>query len=244
MPNDIELPEFPTFTQTYHHAPYAAISPSRPELSAAGKVVVVTGGGTGIGRSIAVSFAQAGADTVAILGRREDRLKSSVAEISAANQKTKVLYKVADLTKRADVDAALSSIVDSVGNISIFVSNAGASPPPTPFTQIDEHTFMEGFDMNVRTAFNAVQAFLPLAATDAILISISSGVAHCAPILGVSAYAASKAANLKMLDYVAAEHPQLHVVNLQPGVIITEIQKGAKMEGQDDGEHIEALNIA
>ncbi|KAK8203603.1 hypothetical protein M8818_005253 [Zalaria obscura] len=126
MPNDIELPEFPTFTQTYHHAPYAAISPSRPELSAAGKVVVVTGGGTGIGRSIAVSFAQAGADTVAILGRREDRLKSSVAEISAANQKT------------------------------------------------------------------------------------------------------------KMLDYVAAEHPQLHVVNLQPGVIITEIQKGAKMEGQDD----------
>jgi len=237
MPNDIELPDFPSFTEKYHHASYAAISPTRPEVSAAGKVVVVTGGGTGIGRSIAVSFAEAGAEAVAILGRREDRLKSSAAEISAANKKTKVLYKVTDLTKRADVDAALNSIVDSVGKINIFVSNAGALPDPGPIAQHDERVFMEGFDMNVRTAFNAIQAFLPLATTDAILISISTGIAHFAPMPGMSAYAASKAANLKMVDYVAAENPHLHVVNLQPGVIITEIQKSDSMiEGQDDGE--------
>lgn len=50
-----------SFTKTYHNKPYDLISPSRPELSASGKNVVITGGGTGVGKSIALSFAQAGA---------------------------------------------------------------------------------------------------------------------------------------------------------------------------------------
>ena len=49
--NNIEIPKFTSFTKTWHNKPYASISPSRPELSAKGKNVVVTGGGTGIGAS-------------------------------------------------------------------------------------------------------------------------------------------------------------------------------------------------
>ncbi len=51
----------------------------------------------------------------------------------------------------------------------------------------------------------------------------------------MSAYASSKAANAKLIDYVAAENPKLYVVNVQPGVVSTEINQGTSMVGQDDG---------
>ena len=74
----VEVPPFVSFTKTYHNKPYDDISPTRPELSAAGKNVVVTGGGTGIGKAIATAFTQAGAKSVAILGRRLDKLEAAV----------------------------------------------------------------------------------------------------------------------------------------------------------------------
>src|SRR6201996_5652360 len=97
---------FTSFTKTYHSEPYASISPSRPELSAAGKNIIITGGGTGIGKSIATSFARAGASTIAILGRREDRLITSSKAINEAAKESKkavkVLYRVTDLTNKAN----------------------------------------------------------------------------------------------------------------------------------------------
>ncbi|KAI8237895.1 Short chain dehydrogenase andI [Colletotrichum sp. SAR 10_86] len=76
--------QFMSLTKIYHHKPYELIPPPRPELSAAGKNVVITGGGTGIGKSIALSFAKAGASSVCILGRRLDRLEIAIAEIRGA----------------------------------------------------------------------------------------------------------------------------------------------------------------
>ncbi|GKU08960.1 unnamed protein product, partial [Fusarium langsethiae] len=71
-----------SFTKAWHSKPYSSIDPSRPEISAAGKFIAITGGGTGIGKSIAIAFAQAGASTIAILGRRLDRLETAANEIA------------------------------------------------------------------------------------------------------------------------------------------------------------------
>jgi NAD(P)-dependent dehydrogenase (short-subunit alcohol dehydrogenase family) len=64
---------------------------------------------------------------------------------------------------------------------------------------------------------------------------------HCTEVtllatLRRSAYSTSKAANLKMLDYFAAENPGVRSVSLHPGVVDTEINEGTLMKGQDDGE--------
>ncbi|KAE9582536.1 hypothetical protein CGMCC3_g1463 [Colletotrichum fructicola] len=81
--------QFMPLTKTYHYKANDLISPSRLELSAAGKNVVITGGGTGIGKSIALCFAKAGASSVCIIGRRLDRFEIAVAEIrGAANPRT------------------------------------------------------------------------------------------------------------------------------------------------------------
>ena len=233
--DDIPLPTaFPSFTKIWHNASYSAIFPTLPSLSAAGKHVVVTGGGTGIGKSIAMSFAVAGAASITILGRRMDRLVTASEAIKGVSSKsTNVHYVVTDLTKRADVDNALASIIEKFGRINVLVSNAGAIPALGPTSSVDADTFMSGFDTNVRTALNTIQAFLPLAAPDALLISISTGLSHIAPVPGMSAYSVSKAANLKMLDYFAAEEPGIRFVNLHPGVVDTEINEGSNLAGQD-----------
>ena len=70
-------------TRTVHQKAYPAISPTRPELNQAGRVVIITGGGTGIGSSIAQSFVRASADTIIIIGRREAVLKTAVTQLEA-----------------------------------------------------------------------------------------------------------------------------------------------------------------
>lgn len=96
------MPDFPervSFTKTWHTKPYPYISPNRQELSATGKNVVVTGGGTGIGLATAIDFAEAGADSVSIIGRRLGKLQAGVASINAASKalNTRVFYQTADL---------------------------------------------------------------------------------------------------------------------------------------------------
>lgn len=68
-------------TKTIRKDVYPAISPSRPELSQAGKVVLFTGGGTGLGFNVAKSVVQASADTVIIIGRRLEKLETAASTL-------------------------------------------------------------------------------------------------------------------------------------------------------------------
>ncbi|KAF7560175.1 hypothetical protein G7046_g3963 [Stylonectria norvegica] len=234
--NEIVIPVFPSFTKIEHHAVYPYIQANRPELSVAGKNVVITGAGSGIGRATAIGFSQAGAKSVSILGRRLNKLQETEALIKADHPRTVVISKSADLTKREEVDSALQSIVAQVGKIDIFVSNAGMLPGLAPVVGYELAELNRAFNLNVASAFNAINAFVPLAAPGAKLFSISTGVAHIAPFPGMFAYAATKAALTKMVEYVAAENPAIHVVQVQPGVVTTEIQGGVEMESQDPPE--------
>jgi NAD(P)-dependent dehydrogenase (short-subunit alcohol dehydrogenase family) len=235
--DDFAIPKWVSFTKEWHTKPYPEISPSRSDLSAIGKNVVITGGGTGIGRAIGIAFAQAQAKSVSILGRRLDRLESSVIAISAAAQSnTQVLFRRADLADRAQVEDALASIASAVGKVDIFVNNAGSLPPLRPVAKYDAATFMRAFEMNTLTSLNAIQAFIPFAGTDPILLNISTNLCHISPMSGMAAYAASKTAQLKMVEHFATENQNLHVVSIQPGVIATEIAgPDSNVQGQDEG---------
>lgn len=230
---NVVVPKMDYFTQTVRHDTYERISPIRPELSLRGKNVVVTGGSAGIGKAIAIAFAQAGAKSVSIIGRREDHLKSALTELNsvAAAKDAVFLYKVCDLMDGAAVEQAFRSIEQTVGSINILISNAGALPDVGPIRDYNTNKFMHAFNLNVLTALNTIQGFLPRSAPKPTIISVSSCIAHMSPMPNVGGYAVSKAANLKMFDYLAAENPELHIVNLQPGTVATEMATKAGVPG-------------
>ncbi|KAH8814804.1 oxidoreductase [Xylogone sp. PMI_703] len=215
---------FPSFTKTWHTEPYPFISPKRPELSAKGKNVIVTGGATGIGNSIAVAFAQAGAKSVSIIGRRLDKLKEGEKTILAtASNEVTVLYETADLMNRDQTIAAFKSIAEKVGKVDILVSNAGTGGGKGEVATFSAESLMENIGLAVVTALHAFQAFLPVAGPNPILLNTSTGLAHIAPWPGAGPYPTSKAAALKLTDYIAAENPHIHVVSIQPGWVPTEL---------------------
>ena len=223
-----------SFTKKWHNKPYPFISPNQPELSAAGKNVVVTGGGSGIGLAAAIAFAQAGAASIAVIGRRRERLQAAAADIRAAGPRTRVICEPADMAKLADADRALKNIFNEVGKIDVLISGAGIMPTIGSVQGYSDEDFRRGLEVNVMSAFNAIQGFLPLAAPNAKLFNVSSGMGHIAPVPGLMTYSVAKAAVIRLFDYAASEHPKLHVVNIQPGVVVTDLNKVTGMPGQDE----------
>src|SRR5271169_264249 len=92
-----------------------------PRLS--GKVALITGGGTGIGRACALLFAREGA-SLAVAGRKKPPLDAVAREIEAANGKA--LAVICDVTDRASVEAAIAATTKHFGHLDILVNNAGA----------------------------------------------------------------------------------------------------------------------
>jgi NAD(P)-dependent dehydrogenase (short-subunit alcohol dehydrogenase family) len=117
----MDLAPFPSPTLTWHTNTYQSISPTRPELSAKGKTVVVTGGGTGIGAETARYFAEAGASRIALLGRREQPLLDTKASIEHKFTGIEVFVASTDVTKKSEVDAAFAKFASySIAKLAIF----------------------------------------------------------------------------------------------------------------------------
>ena len=92
-------------------------------------------------------------------------------------------------------------------------------------------------EVNVKGALLASRAFLRHAAKDAYLLNISTGIGHMpAPPIGVSAYAVSKAAAIKLFEYFAVENPDIHVVNIHPGVVESDVNIKSGIPAQDHGK--------
>lgn len=141
----------PSLTETWHKDTYAAINPSkRAELSLRGKTVMITGGGSGIGKGLTRAFADAGASQIAILGRREDVLRATKQEIEAQNEEVAISIHVADVADLASIKKAASL----VGNWDVLVSNAGYLPEIKPLLDSDPVDWWKGFE--VRSGVYAV----------------------------------------------------------------------------------------
>lgn len=221
--------EFPSFTRTWHNNTYAAINPSNPSLSATNKTVFVTGGGAGVGRSISQSFASAGATTLVISGRREAVLQSAKKEIEAAHPKTKVLTTAADIVDEKAMNAAFASVG---AKIDILVHNAGYLADTTPIATSDLAEWWKGFEINIKGSFIVTQAFLKHAAKDAVLIALTTGIAHLPALPDYSSYGTSKLGGLKFFEAVQAEHPDVRVVNVHPGVIKSDMSDKSAAHGE------------
>jgi NAD(P)-dependent dehydrogenase (short-subunit alcohol dehydrogenase family) len=150
------------------------------------KVVIVTGGSSGIGLAAAMGFATAGAK-VLITGRRAALLEE------AAARNAHVVGLVADVSIAKDAERTIQTAVDAWGRLDVLVNNAGAGAL-LPLADATADRITDIFAVNVIGPSLLSAAALPhLAATKGTIINVSSTYGH-RPVAGLSHYAASKAA--------------------------------------------------
>ncbi|KAK0793032.1 hypothetical protein LTR91_021050 [Friedmanniomyces endolithicus] len=230
-------PPYPSLTSEWHDNTYPAIDPKRPELSAKGKTIVISGGGSGIGRGIAQAFALAGASAIAILGRRQASLEETKQLIASKLPGTTVSTHVADVTDSLAVQKAAREI----GQWDVLVSNAGYLSSKAPLMESNEAEWWKGFEINVKGSYNLTKTFMPSRNPDSTIISVNAGSIQVpGPFsAGFSSYNSSKFAVLKMFEILAVENPDVHVVSMHPGVVDTEMKRRNDMPSP----HMDAVEL-
>ncbi|MEU7877984.1 SDR family NAD(P)-dependent oxidoreductase [Microbispora bryophytorum] len=152
----------------------------------AGRIVVVTGAGSGIGRAAALAFAQAGAQVLGV-GRRAQALEET------ARQHPRIAALAADVRVAASPETIVRTAVDRWGRLDVLVNNAGATTV-MPLAETTAARVTDLFDLNVTAPSLLARAALPhLRETGGSIVNISSTFGH-RPLPGAAHYAASKAA--------------------------------------------------
>jgi len=163
----------------------------------AGKVVWMTGAGTGIGKAGALMFAQEGA-AVALIGRRRDKLDEVAAEIQAIGGKAAV--EALDVADRKKVGEAGERLLKRLGRVDILVNNAGLNVVSRRLNEITAEDWDYILAVNLTGAFNMVQAAMPAMRNqkDGLIINIASTAAKRVSGVAGIAYSASKFGMLGM----------------------------------------------
>lgn len=150
------------------------------------KVVVITGGNSGIGLASAKLFAEEGASVV-ITGRRADAVDAAVAEIGHG-----AVGLIGDVASLADHQRLVEEVRERFGRIDVYFANAGIGEL-APLGAVTEDFFDRIFDINVKGLYFGVQAALPLIADGGSII-LTGSVAGIKAIEGFGVYSATKAA--------------------------------------------------
>jgi NAD(P)-dependent dehydrogenase (short-subunit alcohol dehydrogenase family) len=187
-----------------------------------GRIALVTGGGRGIGRAIALSLAQAGAD-VAISGRNADVLDETVGAIRAIGRRAAAV--VCDVGEHSQVDAMVIRVKKDLGDPLILVNNAGIAGS-AKLSDTTDDMWEAMLRVNATGAFYCMRALVPMMveAKWGRVINVAS-IAARAGAAYITAYAASKHALLGLTRAVAAEVAARGVtVNaVCPGYVDTEM---------------------
>jgi NAD(P)-dependent dehydrogenase (short-subunit alcohol dehydrogenase family) len=195
------------------------------QLSLAGRTVLVTGGGSGIGKGVAAGVVAAGGNAM-LVGRNADKLSAAADEIKAVGGPGSVLYEPADVTNEDEVARVVDAATAWTGQLYGVVHCAGGSETIGPITQIDSEAWRRTVDLNV----NGTMYVLKHAAREMVrggggsFIGISS-IAASNTHRWFGAYGVSKSAIDHLMQLAADElGPSWVRVNcIRPGLIRTEL---------------------
>ena len=198
-------------------------------MQAAGKVVVVTGAGNGMGREVTLELLRRGAKAVAAVDVKQDFLDETVA--LAGEQGSKISTHVLDITDRAQVAALPAAVKAAHGQVDGLINVAGIIHPFKPIAELDFEVIERVFGVNFTGTLNMIKAFLPelIARPEAQITNISS-MGSYVPVPGQTAYGASKGAINLLTDGLRSELAETSVgVNkVFPGAIGTNIANNSK----------------
>ncbi|KZV60411.1 NAD-P-binding protein [Peniophora sp. CONT] len=215
------------------HGVYPAIDPSTAYSSQSlkGKALFITGASRGIGRTTALTFAQAGA-SVAIAARSSAALDETKALILEEVPQAKVEKFVVDVTKAEEVEAAIDATAKAFGSLDFVIANAGyINPCDTPMEDRTSVEWWRTFEINVLGVFNTVRPALKhLKKAEGYFIAVTSiGAQFRSP--NCSDYQTSKHAINRLVELIALENTAIRgVFSLNPGAVDTLMAKTSGLE--------------
>ena len=205
-----------------------------------GKVVVITGGATGIGKGFAKAFGEDGAKIV-LNGRRQDRLDEAKAELEALGIECTTL--AGDVTKPEDVEALAEFAWAWKGHVDVLINNAGIMVPHAPVLQMPLDSFRAIYEVNFFSVVVASQIFgrrFLEQGTPAAIYNVGSenSLFHGTPLNG--AYVGTKHSVYAITHSLREELPDLIDVSLIcPGFVVSELGPKENMQhGMPTDEYI------
>jgi NAD(P)-dependent dehydrogenase (short-subunit alcohol dehydrogenase family) len=184
------------------------------------KVAVVTGGTSGLGRSIALALSAMGADVIPV-GRDIDRVEQAASEI--ASQGSRTLAIAADVTKLDEIDALIQAVVKQFGRIDVLVNSAGTHLKKPAF-EVNSEEWDQIQDTNLKATFFVCQRVARVMRDQGggSIINLSS-VASFTDFAETAVYGSSKAAVDKLTASLACEWAPfgIRVNAIAPGVFVT-----------------------
>jgi 3-oxoacyl-[acyl-carrier protein] reductase len=184
--------------------------------------VIVTGSSTGIGRGIAVAFAQAGADVAVHYTKNLDEAEKTATMVGEAGRKAVIVR--ANFLEPAEIDSAMKQAVKGLGgSVDVLVNNVGDLVQRVPFENFETALWNEVIALNLSSVFHAIRAVLLSFAPGARIINISSLSALNGAGKHAFAYSAAKGGMVSMTRSLANEFAPrgIRVNCIAPGVVKT-----------------------
>lgn len=190
----------------------------------AGKIIIVTGAGQGIGAATAEELAKAGAKVV-LASLDEDRLIKVAGRITSNGGDC--IFKVCDVRNNVQVKEVVESAIKKYGTVNGLLNNAGTIQPLAKILDADVELWKACVETHLIGSLQFVKAVLPvmIGNNSGTIVNVSSGAAEL-PLTGWGAYNTSKAA-LKMFSqllYQEVQENNIHVFSVKPGTVDTKMQ--------------------